>query len=184
MSDGIASAMAQAKAVSGDQIVMVHGADTAQIVLADGWTVDCDDYREPELFWALRGRVMHLRYRVQGTSRHLSKKHQSGDHIKPRPRDGHAAARPNLTAPARQIALKLTSTAAVGNPYRHPANRPRQSAHNDLLGPGAGDDARPARTGACGSPEKWTSTPPAVEPVLLGSRALSARRQGGCRLAD
>jgi FAD/FMN-containing dehydrogenase len=37
-----------------------HGATSdqvlgAQIVLADGRIVDCDDHREPDLFWALRG---------------------------------------------------------------------------------------------------------------------------------
>src|SRR5581483_3211302 len=27
----------------------------AQVVLADGRVVDCDEHREPDLFWALRG---------------------------------------------------------------------------------------------------------------------------------
>jgi dihydrofolate reductase len=50
VSDGIASAMAQAKAAAGDRDVLVHGATTAQTALAEGVLDEIQIHQIPVLF--------------------------------------------------------------------------------------------------------------------------------------
>jgi dihydrofolate reductase len=54
VSDGIASAMAQAKAAAGDRNVLVHGATTAQTALAAGVLDEIQIHQIPVLFGAGR----------------------------------------------------------------------------------------------------------------------------------
>lgn len=84
VADGIASAMAQAKAAAGERNVLVHGAYTAQAALAAGVLDELQIHQVPvllgggrRLFDVLAGRVeleivrvidtpeaMHIRYRI------------------------------------------------------------------------------------------------------------------------
>jgi len=65
VTDGIASAMAQAKAAAGDRNVLVHGADTAQTALEAGVLDELQIHQIPVLFGAGRRLFEMLPARVE-----------------------------------------------------------------------------------------------------------------------